>query len=364
MDERSHTESDARIGTTFAARYLIRRRIARGSMGVVYEAEQVQLGRAVALKVLDARPSQVSTHNIRARFLREASLLSKLNHPNTVRVYDYGVEEDRPFLVMELVQGVTLRELLAEGVMPALRAVRICQQVCGSLHEAHRSGVIHRDLKPANVLISRGLEGDDLVKVVDFGLVKEIHGAIEMTGEGLILGTPQFMAPEQIQAQPLDQRCDIYAMGVLLFRCISGKYPHAQGDPATVLMAHLKDPPRKLVDVSPALQLPEPVQWTIDKCLAKNRDDRFVDARELVRSLKLCEAALLDEATATLARPVLVDGRVDLPADAPEAGRSLVSQVALGLVGIFAIVLTMFLGLVFGYLLITRLGAPWVQEML
>ena len=287
-------------------------------MGVVYEADQVQLARSVALKVLDARPGQVSTHNIDQRFLREASLLSKLSHSNTVRVFDYGVEDGRPFLVMELVRGPTLRQLIGRGPLPPLRAMRIAHQVCGSLHEAHRAGVIHRDLKPANVLIAHDQDGEDMVKVVDFGLVKEMHtNDTEMTADGLILGTPQFMAPEQIRAQPLDQRCDIYAMGVLIFKSITGQYPHEPGDPTMVLMAHLKAMPRTLDEVTPGLGLPGTVQWTIDRCLAKNREDRFLDARELQRALRLCEAALLDEQTATLARPVLIDGRVDLPEQEP-----------------------------------------------
>ena len=328
-------------------------------MGVVYEADQVQLGRAVALKVLDARPGQVSAHNIDQRFLREASLLSRLSHPNTVRVFDYGVEEGRPYLVMELIRGPTLRKLLQQGPLDPLRAVRIAWQVCGSLQEAHHAGVIHRDLKPANVLVTKAPDGSDRVKVVDFGLVKEIQGATEMTADGLILGTPQFMAPEQIRSLPLDQRCDVYAMGVLLFKCLTGSYPHPQGDPTSVLMAHLKQAPQTLAGAG--VDLPGTLQWTLDRCLAKDRDERFIDARELQRALRLCEAALLDEATATLAHPVLIDGRIDLPDPTPTA-RGWALRGGLLIVGLVALTATMFLGLAAGYLLVRQV-APWLMEM-
>lgn len=354
------SEGDERVGTIFAERYRIRRRIARGSMGVVYEAEQLQLGRSVAIKVLAASPHQVASKDLGARFLREASLLSKLTHPNTVRVFDYGVEDGRPYLVMEFVRGPTLRQLVNDAPIEPLRLVRIGAQICGSLSEAHQAGIIHRDLKPANVLIATGKDGSDVVKVVDFGLVKEVEGASEMTAEGLILGTPQFMAPEQIRGHALDQRVDVYAMGVLLFKCLSGHYPFPHTGPAAVLEAHLGETPRGLDEVMPELQLPSTVQWTIDRCLAKARTERFIDAGQLQRALRLCEASLLDEATATFAKPVLVEGRLDvepIAAPSPRTRRSV--KLALLLAGLL---LTMLSGLGAGYWLTIRLGASWLQE--
>ncbi|MEN0065220.1 MAG: serine/threonine-protein kinase [Myxococcota bacterium] len=355
-------DSDERVGTIFAERYRILRRVARGSMGVVYEAEQLQLNRTVAIKVLAASPHQVSARDLSVRFLREASLLSKLSHPNTVRVFDYGVEDDRPFLVMEFVRGPTLRQLVNAGPIEPLRLLRIANQICGSLSEAHGIGIIHRDLKPANVLIAEGKDGTDLVKVVDFGLVKEVEGASEMTADGLILGTPQFMAPEQIRGHALDQRCDVYAMGVLLFKCLTGEYPFPHAGPAAVLEAHLMKTPRAIREVLPELDIPSAVQWTIDRCLAKDRTQRFIDAGQLQRALRLCEAGLLDESTSTFASPVLVDGKIDVRpikrAQPQRTSRRL--KIALLLAGL---AVAMSAGLVAGYGLTIQLGNPWLLEM-
>ncbi|MCA9491236.1 MAG: serine/threonine protein kinase, partial [Myxococcales bacterium] len=205
-------------GQRIADRYAVGRPIARGSMGVVYEAIQEPLGRKVALKVLDIRAGDTSAtaaNRHRERFLREASLLSALSHPNTVRVFDFGVHDGLTYLVMEYVDGPTLREILRAGPMDPLRAVRITRQICGSLDEAHERGKVHRDLKPANVMIARDQDGEDLVKVVDFGLVKEMEDAVHMTGDNMMVGTPMYMAPEQIRGRKVDQRCDIYALGVV-----------------------------------------------------------------------------------------------------------------------------------------------------
>lgn len=354
-------EGDERVGTVFAERYRIHRRIARGSMGVVYEAEQLQLSRSVALKVLAASPNSVSTRDLGARFLREASLLSKLSHPNTVRVFDYGVEDGRPFLVMEFVNGPTLRQLTNSRPVEPLRLVRIATQICGSLAEAHQAGIIHRDLKPANVLIAQDKQGGDLVKVVDFGLVKEVEGASEMTQDGLILGTPQFMAPEQIRGFPLDQRCDVYAMGVLLFKSLTGEYPFPHSGPAAVLEAHLGEMPRTLLEVDPMLDVPHTLQWTIDGCLAKDRRERFIDAGQLQRALRLCEASLLDESTATFATPLLVDGFLDLAPPVVAKPRRTPRPLKLAVLA-GALVLTMIGGVAVGYALMIQLGSPWLQE--
>ncbi|MCB9687516.1 MAG: serine/threonine protein kinase [Alphaproteobacteria bacterium] len=303
-------------GQRIADRYAIGRPIARGSMGVVYEAIQEPLGRKVAVKVLDIRAGDTSAtaaNRHRERFLREASLLSGLSHPNTVRVFDFGVHDGLTYLVMEFVDGPTLREILRGGPMDPLRAVRITRQICGSLDEAHERGKVHRDLKPANVMIARDQDGEDLVKVVDFGLVKEMEDAVHMTGDNMMVGTPMYMAPEQIRGRKVDQRCDIYALGVVLFHAITGGFPFDEGQPAAVLMAHLTDPPRALRQVAPAVDVPACLEWTVARCLEKEPDQRFVNVRELQRALKLCEAALLDDTTAELAQLSIDRGRLVLP---------------------------------------------------
>ena len=303
---------DPRIGQLFAGRYRIDRLVARGSIGRVYAAEQIALHRSVALKIL--APVELSRpERNRDRFLREASQLARLSHPNTVRVFDHGVEQDQSFIVMEYIEGPTLQALLVDTRLDPVRAVRLARQICGSLGEAHELGLVHRDLKPANVLVARGAHNEDLVKVVDFGLVKDVEDAVHTTGEGQMVGTPMFMAPEQIRGQKLDQRCDVYALGVLLYRAITGYYPFADTLPAAVMMSHLNDAPLGFAAVAEELDLPECVEWTVLRCLEKDRNARFANVRELQRALKMCEASLLDDSTASLTRLDLVDGRVVLP---------------------------------------------------
>jgi hypothetical protein len=288
---------DPLVGSTLTGRYRIRRLIAAGATGRVYLADHLALGRPVALKVL-ARARQ--------DLAREASLLARLHHPNTVRVYEHGIEGELAFLAMEYVDGLTLRELLEEGRLEPLRACRIARQICGSLAEAHELGLVHRDLKPANILVAKGPDGDDLVKVVDFGLVEQVADAIHTTSEGLLVGTPMFMAPEQIRGRSLDQRCDIYALGVVLYRMLTGTWPYSEGEPAAVLVAHLTETPRPF---APELALPEVLEWTVARCLEKEPAQRFAHARELHRALQLCEAALLDDSGRAVVLE-LVEGRV------------------------------------------------------
>ncbi len=333
-------------------------------MGAVYEVEQPALKRSLALKMLDVRLDDglMNDARLRERFVREASLLAGLDHPNTVRVYDYGVEGQHPYLVMELVRGVTLRHLMAAGRLPALRLVRLLRQVCASVHQAHEQGLIHRDLKPANILVVTD-QAQDVVKVVDFGLVKQVDEPLdEITGGGKILGTPQYMAPEQIRDDDPDRRCDIYAMGVLLFKGLTDAYPFPQKGGSKVLMAHLTQIPSTLAEADPHLAVPSLLQWTVTQCLRKRREDRFADAGELQRALKLCEAALLDESTATLARPALVEGRlVVTPVSAPPASSR---ALWMSLAGFSVVLLVMLLGLAVGYGAALAMGVSLPSEAL
>ena len=325
--------SDPLIGAPFAGRYVIRALVARGSMGRVYEAEQLPLGRTVAVKVLDVsglglHGSDSNAEKHEQRFLREASTLAQLNHANTVRVFDFGIAGKDHYIVMEFVAGKTLRALLASKTPTPLDAVRIARQICGSLEEAHDLGVVHRDLKPANILITPGADRRDVVKVVDFGLVKEIDDAMHMTAAGVLVGTPMFMAPEQARGRDLDGRCDIYALGIILYRMVSGRYPFEQGHSTAILMAHLSDAPLPFARAAPALQPLPRLEAVVMRCLAKEPQDRFRDAHELQRALKLVEAELLDEAS-MVTRWSVVDGRVVVHSGRKGAGRSWWGAIAL-----------------------------------
>ena len=307
--------TDPWIGRLVGERYLVTARLARGSMGSVYEAVQTPLGRQVALKVLDIRPDHRERPGAdkkdRKRFLREASLLSRLTHPNTVRVFDYGLQDDTPYIVMELVPGDTLAQILKKtGRLQPLRAVHIAQQICGALGEAHDFGVVHRDLKPANVLVSHGPGATD-IKVVDFGLVKEMRDAVEMTADGALIGTPMYMSPEQIRGEAIDQRCDIYALGVTLYLMTTGRVPFQEKQTAALLLAHIQDPPPPFATVPGAPTVPQ-LEQVVLRCLAKRPEDRFADADEVFRALCLCEAVMTGQVQSNTAL-VVRHGRVELP---------------------------------------------------
>lgn len=314
------------IGRIVAGRFEIRRCLARGSMGRVFLAIQHPLGREVAVKVLETRENLEDGAAYEERFLMEASVLARLSHPNTVRVFDYGTWEGRLYLVMEYVEGDTLRSLLKlEGRLEAERAIRLCTSVAASLQEAHDEGVVHRDLKPGNILVQQRPNRLEKVKVVDFGLVKEVDPEVEVTGSGLLMGTPRYMSPEQIQEDGVDGRADIYALGVVLFRCLTGHLPFPLRTAPALLSAHLNTPVPAFRDVEPGLELPPVVEWTVRRCLEKRPKDRFRDAGELIAALDACRVAL-QEPDWFHVELALVDGVVVSPferGDALASSRSL-----------------------------------------
>ncbi|MCK6524224.1 protein kinase [Myxococcota bacterium] len=284
---RSGPRADALIGRVVAGRYKITRLIARGGMGAVYQAEQLPLGRAVALKVLHEPANNGENVEFDKRFLLEASSLAKLSHPHTVTLHDYGQAEDGTFfLVMEYVDGRPLSQLLqSEGPMAPDRAVRIMLQVARAVRNAHRHGIVHRDLKPSNLLVARNADGEDVVKVVDFGLAKLSEGDQAITVSGMILGSPHCMAPEQIQGGEIDERADLYALGVLLFRCVTGQYPFHGTTSTATMIAHLQAPLPSLASAAPNLVFPDGLEEVIHRCLAKRAEDRYPDAGELIKAL-------------------------------------------------------------------------------
>ena len=290
---------DPLVGRELAGRYRVLRRIAKGGMGSVYEAEQVPLGRRVAIKILHEPPNSNDSASFERRFFLEASTLARLSHPHTVTLHDYGQTQDGTFyLVMEFVRGRTLSRLLqAEGPLSPERTISLMVQVARALKHAHRHGVVHRDLKPGNLLIAQE-DGDDHVKVVDFGLVKLTEGDQSITVTGMILGSPHCMAPEQVQGDEIDERADIYALGVLLYRCMAGEYPfHGQTTTATMI-AHVNEPIPQLTVRYPDLELPEGLEEIIERCLAKDPADRFPDMGAVIKALANCGELPPEEFTA------------------------------------------------------------------
>ncbi|MFT5584525.1 MAG: serine/threonine protein kinase [Cognaticolwellia sp.] len=289
--EQPTAPQDPLLGRVIADRYSISRLIARGGMGAVYEAEQRPLGRRVAVKVLQEPTNSGDSDAFQRRFFLEAATLAKLDHPNTVTLYDYGQTKDHIFyLVMEYVDGPALSKVLklSQGTLEPLRVLTLMAQVTDALENAHRAGVVHRDLKPGNLLVTQDSSGKELLKVVDFGLVKLTEGDQAITVTGMIMGSPHCMAPEQVQGDDVDHRADVYAVGVLLFRCLAGRYPFHGATTTGTMIAHIQQDIPSLAKVAPELELPEGLERVIRRCLAKKPDDRFQSMAELGRVLRAC----------------------------------------------------------------------------
>lgn len=282
----SAVRKDRLAGKTIADRYQIEGLLARGGMAAVYKAHQVKLNRRIAIKILRPPPDSDEGASFHERFRLEAETLAQLNHPNIVTVFDHGdFDDDQVFLAMEFVDGERLTDVLRDGPLPVDRTLHLLMQVCEALRYAHRRGVVHRDLKPSNLLITRTDRDDERVKVVDFGLVKLTEVDTTITSNGLILGSPHCMAPEQVRGQDVDGRTDIYAMGILLFRCLTGSYPFHGNNSTATMIAHLNQPTPTFFSVAPDLEVPEGLENVARRCLAKNPRDRFQSMEDLQEAL-------------------------------------------------------------------------------
>ncbi len=339
--ERPHTMEDTLVGRVVNERFRVIERIARGGMGKVYKAEQLPLGRLVALKVLDVRYQGEEDPGFHKRFFLEASICAKLTNPHTVTIFDYGrTEDDVYFIAMELLEGRTLHQALREeGAFAPERAVSVALQVCSSLQEAHKRGVIHRDLKPANIFLTQHGEQTDFVKVLDFGLVKDFTNLdAEMTQTGLFMGSPKYMAPEQIQRRPVDPRTDIYSLGVILYTMLAGRVPFESGTPVDILMAQINQPPPTFSEVNPGLAVPPAIEDVVRRMLRKDPSDRYGSVAEVRRALleAASQCGLLPQSgdvtlsgewaqhTMTGSMPSMppISGQRSLPPDAPSASHS------------------------------------------
>jgi serine/threonine protein kinase len=275
---------DARIGQVIDGRYRIDERLAAGGMGVVYRGERVGLAKPVAIKFLHR--SHVSVADRRERFEREAAAMSRLGHPNLASIIDYGELDDTPYLVMEFHKGESLRQVLARGPLLAPRAVAIARQILAGLDSAHASSVVHRDLKPDNVLIM-GKPGEDLVKVLDFGVAKLLEGdgkPSELSvAAGSLLGTAEYMAPEQVRCEVIDPRADLYAVGILLYEMITGRRPFEAERDLAVLRMQVEDAPRPLRER--ASEISEALDAVVLRALEKDREARWPSADKFARAL-------------------------------------------------------------------------------
>jgi serine/threonine-protein kinase len=277
---------DPMIGRVVEGRYRIHSALGRGAMGAVYKVEHLAMGKLAAMKVL--HPTLAIDSEVGARFRREGEAVSRLSHPNTVQVFDFGVEKGLMYLVMELVKGEDLGQILRrDGPIKWARARNILLQVCESLAEAHDLGIIHRDLKPENLLISRSRDGRDFVKVLDFGLAKlrDTEEANQVTARGSVIGTPYYMSPEQIRAESLDARADVYSLGALLYRMVTGEHPYAASTPVAVLTKHLTDPLVLPSKRRPDLDIDAAVDVIVERAMCKDRDGRYASVDDLHRAV-------------------------------------------------------------------------------
>jgi eukaryotic-like serine/threonine-protein kinase len=281
---------DPLLGRVIADRFKITSLIARGGMGKVYRAEQAPLGRACAVKVLNPNYNGDADPEFHRRFYREASISSKINHPNSVTIFDYGKTDDEIYYIaMEYLEGQTLHHALrSEGTFTEERAGRVAQQICRALREAHALGVIHRDLKPANIFLTRHGDDGDFVKVLDFGLVKQLGERPEeqLTQTGLFMGSPKYMAPEQIQGAVVDARTDIYSLGIILYEMLAGKVPFDRATSVNILMAHVGEPPPPMREVNPNLLCTPTFEELVMRCIAKDPNERFTTMDEVLQALK------------------------------------------------------------------------------
>ncbi|MGC4068072.1 MAG: protein kinase [Polyangiaceae bacterium] len=290
---------DPFVGQTLPGGYHIVDLISVGGMGRVYRAEQSVLGRTVAVKII--HPHLLSDENSALRFLTEARASSQLNHPNSIAVYDFGrTSQGQPYLVMEFLRGKDLARLLSEdGLLPIPRAVQILIQVLSALSDAHDLGIVHRDLKPENVMIESLRRGGDHVKVLDFGLAKLKADTVaprNVTSPGIVCGTPDYMAPEQGQGDPIDGRSDLYAVGVILFQLLTGRLPFEADNPTQIVMMHLTVPPPDPRELAPHRNIPDALVQVVFRAMEKRASRRFQDAMEfsdaLRESLKAAEPSV------------------------------------------------------------------------
>src|ERR671936_3071228 len=269
--------SDTLIDTLFHGRYKILRKLGAGGMANVYLAEDQTLGRRVAIKILNER--HANDDQFVERFRREAQNAAALAHPNIVSIYDRGEAEGTYYIAMEYLEGRSLKELiLSRGPAPVSVAIDYARQILSALRFAHRNGIVHRDIKPHNVLV----DGEGRLKVTDFGIARA--GASQMTEEGSIIGTAQYLSPEQAKDAPVDQTSDIYSLGIVLYELLTGEVPFKGDTPVEIAMKHLSTVPEP--PSAKRSDIPHDLDLVVMRALAKDPGDRYTSAEEMDADLE------------------------------------------------------------------------------
>ena len=306
------------IGRTLDGQYRLDGILGEGAMGVVFRGTNLAVEKAVAIKMM--RKETFAEPDAVERFKREAKVWSQLNHPSIAQVFDFGLQDDMPYLVMELVDGDDLSDVLdREGPLAPLRAIAVMRQLASALEEAHRLGVVHRDIKPQNMMLLRYKPGGRLVlKVLDFGMAKQVgNKSMSLTAPGILVGTPKYVAPEQVTEKPkIDGRTDLYASGVLFYELLTGQPPFV-GTPHDVLFAHLGRQPEPLPESIPAC-----VQEVVMKLLRKKPDERYQSAVDLEHALEACEDTMRGPSISSASNPVLTTSTIAKAIETRRGNRS------------------------------------------
>ena len=304
--EEPGSRADAMIGRTLPGGYRVQHLVGIGGMGRVYVAEQTALARTVAVKVI--HPHLIGDEHAAGRFITEARASSRLSHPNSIAIYDFGKTSDgQLYLVMEYLRGRDLARVLdEEGPIAIPRALRILRQVLAALEEAHELLIVHRDLKPENIVLEPRRDGREHVKVVDYGLAK-IHeskrGDVPVTAPGFVCGTPEYMSPEQARGEALDARSDVYSMGVLLYQLLTGRLPFEGETGTRVLLAHLTQPAPDPRVTAPARMISDDLAEVVLRAMAKDKEARFPSASAFIAALGAHEDGVASGPVSGVGRP-------------------------------------------------------------
>src|ERR671932_355877 len=289
---------DTLIDSVFDGRYRIIRKLGSGGMANVYLAEDQELGRRVAINILNDR--HAGDDQFIERFRREAKNAAGLSHPNIVSIFDRGEAEGTYYIAMEFLDGRSLKELIVtRGPAPIARSIEYTRQILAALAHAHRHGIVHRDIKPHNVVVN----SDGRLKVTDFGIARS--GASQMTEVGSIIGTAQYLSPEQARGAPVDQRSDVYSVGVVLYEMLTGRVPYTGDTALEIAMKHLQEVPTPPSELRP--EIPEDPDMIAMRALSKDSADRYQTAEEMEADLNRVARGLsvasetADAATAVLA---------------------------------------------------------------
>jgi serine/threonine-protein kinase len=268
------------IGRMLGNRYEILEKIGEGGMAKVYKAKCHLLNRIVAIKIL--RSEFVADEEFVRRFKRESQAAASLSHPNIVSIYDVGQEGDIYYIVMEYVNGKTLKQLIREanGPLPIPKALDITRQVCGALEHAHKNHIVHRDIKPQNILVT----DDNIVKVTDFGIARAANGSTITYGGGDVLGTAYYFSPEQAKGAMIDEKTDIYSLGIVMYEMLTGKVPFEGESPISVALKHIQE------DIVPPSKLNPKVPYNLDKIVLKATEKdinyRYKSASDLLNDIE------------------------------------------------------------------------------